>query len=225
MKTIEIPPSIHTISKYAFKGKKTKNVDRIVLHDGITNIESYAFWECTAFCEIIDNGIELHHNSFRRFRGLYSIVFDDRRTIIPACCCCDCSSLVYVKYPEALEKIEVKAFEGCSLLTSLYLPIGVEVIEESAFGDCTSIKQVSLPATIKYIGRDAFNNIPIESLFCYIKNPEEVNINDDVDGMFINDVFDNCHLFVPQDSLELYKNHNIFGYFNHIIPMINNGYD
>lgn len=222
METIVLPTSIHTINKYSFKGSKTKNIERIVLHDNITDIEPYAFWECKAFCEIIDKGIELHDNSLRRFLGLYSIRFDDSRTKIPACCCCECSSLVDVKFPTALKEIGISAFDGCKSLTSVCLPNGLETIETNAFYFCSSIRQVTLPATIKRIGRLAFMNSPIESLFCYIKDPEKVEIEDDEDSMFLNTVFQNCNLFVPKNSLELYKEHDIFKYFNHINPMVSN---
>lgn len=65
------------------------------------------------------------------------------------------SSLVSVKLPSTLKKIESWAFGRCENLESIQLPDGLETIRVGCFFE-TSLKEITLPLSAKEIGIEAF---------------------------------------------------------------------
>ena len=66
------------------------------------------------------------------------------------------SSLISVKFPESLERIDYMCFSGCSALTSITIPNNVKEICDFAFRSCSSLASVNIPEGITYIGKRAF---------------------------------------------------------------------
>ena len=61
-----------------------------------------------------------------------------------------------VTIPERVDRIGLRAFEGCSDLDSIVIPASVRVIADYAFSGCTALKSLVIPATVEEIGLKAF---------------------------------------------------------------------
>ena len=141
--------------------------------DGVTQIESYAFGECSS---------------------LTAVTLPDGLTAIDSCAFCGCASLPEIAIPESVTSIGDGAFLGCTSLkaltvdekntsykstdgvlydgsgtelilcpvsvpfTSITVPDGVTTIASDAFRDCVSLTEATLPVSVKKIGYRAFVN-------------------------------------------------------------------
>lgn len=78
-------------------------------------------------------------------------------------------SLIKCFFPDKLEAIEARAFEGTSLTGTVLLPEGLRSVCGFAY---TKITNVHFPSTLNSIGMWAFNNC--QSLMCAISFPESL---------------------------------------------------
>ena len=109
-------------------------------------------------------------------------------------------------------KVGDHAFMYCSSLQSVSFG-DLEEIGNNAFWDCGKLHTFVLPATLKKIGSSAFNSNGTKTFKCYVKDPEDLSIDNDFGGCV-------KEFFVLKSSLEDYKNTipwNSFAY--KILPM------
>lgn len=127
----------------------------------------------------------------------------------------DCDSLTSVTIPNSVTSIESDAFRGCRSLTSVNIPNSVTSIGDCAFYDCSGLKSVELPNSLVDIGRSAFCGCPNISEVMLL-NPNPPLCATDM-TTFDNDVFNVAKLYVPKESVALYKASDKWGQFTHII--------
>lgn len=94
----------------------------------------------------------------------------------------DCESLLYVEFPESLEKIggqafiwgnivsitipekvaviEAGAFDSCEQLEKVILPEGLTEIKRTMFFGCDKLRDIVIPETVEKIGDQAFDCCP-----------------------------------------------------------------
>lgn len=109
-----------------------KNVVSVILHEGLTSISSYAFYE---------------------FENLVNIYIPKSVTSIGNSAFKYCKGLTSIEIPENVTVIEQFAFSHCSL-KSVTIPASVNTIGQAAFYSNRSLK------TINYRGtKDQWNNI------------------------------------------------------------------
>ena len=65
-------------------------------------------------------------------------------------------SLLDIKLPSTLKKIEARAFHQCYGLTQISLPEGVTSLGDNAFYGCSSLKEIKLPTTLTEVYESAF---------------------------------------------------------------------
>jgi hypothetical protein len=147
-----------------------------------------------------------------------------------------------VSIPPTITYIGPRAFYGCENLESIHFHKGVEIAEE-AFTGCKSLTTLVLPdsavavtgsasryefsccdnLTSVTIGKVAFpligtfhacNNI--KSVTFYNLKPTKVYYGLEP---FTNIVLQNAVLYVPRESIELYRNHFYWGAFSKIEPI------
>ena len=108
---------------------------RVIIPDGITLIDSFAFSSKTS---------------------LTSVVIPDGVSLIDEFAFSDCVKLAEINLPDSLTIIGENAFRGCKSLTSITIPESVTAIRENAFMNCTALTSVILPAGLAFLGESAF---------------------------------------------------------------------
>ena len=157
-----------------------KEVDNLVIPNGITKIENYAFEECS---------------------GLTSVTFPNSVTYIGESafygtkwCDYQPDGLIYAgkvlyKYKGTMPsgtKIEIKegttqiaydAFRDCSGLTSVTIPNSVTSIGERAFQNCSGLTSVTIPNSVTSIGTYAFSGCSgLTSVICMASTPPYIEM-------------------------------------------------
>lgn len=84
------------------------------------------------------------------------------------------TEISHVVFPDKMEVISARAFEGTSLYGSLVIPEGVVRIEDNAFFDCPLTGRLILPSTLKYIGGGVFQYTDLSGEFRLPDGIEEI---------------------------------------------------
>lgn len=136
-----------------------KNLETIVLPEGLKTIETTAFAECTALKELTlpQSLTSLESNVFMGCTSLATMVIPESITTLENNLFYQCTGLKNVTLPSTVTKIPYYFFLGCTSLEQVVLPDTVTVIDREAFEGCTSLKTVNIPAGVTSIGSEAFN--------------------------------------------------------------------
>ncbi len=117
-------------------------------------------------------------------------------------CFFHCSSLREILVPPSVrDSIPYQAFAYCTELQRATIEANVSFIGVNAFSGCSQLQTVTLPFTTTRVCSNAFSGCgEIRQIFCRASTPPAVG----------NDVFDsrvltNAVLFVPEGSVEAYK--------------------
>ena len=135
-----------------------ESITSIVIQNGITNIGTYAFYNCAALQNItIPNSVtKIGANAFYGCVSLQHIAIPNSVTSIASYAFYNCSTLASVTIPSGVTLIEAYTFANCYLLASVDIPNGVTSIGYDAFYNCSSLASVTIPNTVVSIGSDAF---------------------------------------------------------------------
>ncbi len=112
-----------------------RNIEKIVIKQGVTDIGGYAFSYCSSLTSItIPSGVtDIGESAFY-----------------------GCSSLTSITIPSSVTDIGGSAFSDCSSLTSITIPDSVTFIGGSAFYGCSSLTNITIPSRVTSIGDCAF---------------------------------------------------------------------
>lgn len=151
------------------------DIDQIEIPDGIIEIRSSAFNNCTNLTKIeIPNSVDkIDVYTFYNCTNLKYIKFSKNIETIPRGVCAGCVSLEFVYLPDKLKFLKENAFNGCSKLQTIVLPEGIEDIEGSAF-----------PGTLKHVYYEGIKeqwkkvNVDFDNPFFKDVNPTIVHCND-----------------------------------------------
>ena len=135
-------------------------VHSLVVGDGITEIDSFAFDNMSALSAItLPYSIEyIGENAF--YNTYYYNHPDNQKNGVLYIGNClikaenDAKKSYAVK--DGTRVIAAYAFEGCDSLSSVTLPEGVTHINTGAFNGCESLKRITLPSTLAKVGNGAF---------------------------------------------------------------------
>lgn len=180
---ISIPKEIETIANQAFY--KCEALKKIDFSDGVKEIKEAAFWICLKLENItLPNSITaVGEGAFYGCEGLLLAELSKSMTIIPDNLLSKCTKLQKIKIPEGINKIAYQAFSNCSSLTKVEIPSSVNSIEGESFKACESLNEI----------------------YCYIKEP--LTIEEDVfKGVNVG----TCNLYVTAESIEQYKNSEVW---------------
>ena len=132
-----------------------------------------------------------------------------------------CSSLSKVTFSESLKSIGGCAFCSDWNLNSVVLPNSVDTICSNAFLWCDKLQKVMLGSGLKYIGHDAFTvflSSAMDTVVCHAMTPPVMENHSCFNGSY-----NRATLFVPQASLELYKNDPNWSQFYKIVAVESSG--
>ena len=135
-------------------------VTDLVIPDGVTNIEGYAFSGCTGLTSVTipDSVTSIGDSAFDGCIGLTSIIIPDSVMSIGDFAFYGCIGLSSIIIPDSVTSIGDWSFYGCIGLTSITIPDSVTSIGDSAFLNCRSLTSVTIGDSVTSIGDSAFLN-------------------------------------------------------------------
>lgn len=161
--TYNFPKNLYTVTvtdsiipRHAFR---LSNVKRVVLGDGVTTLEPYAFFGSS----------------------LKEIVFNDVITSLPGSAFGECNSLKSVNLTSSIKSIN-GSFKNCAYLNTVNFVEGLESIGAQSFFGCERLKNFTLPDSLKTIGNDAFGNCKAIKEFYFGKGLQEISSTAFTDG-------------------------------------------
>ncbi len=173
--SFSVPENIKTIESAVFSHS---SLESITLPEGLKTIGSEAFSNQNTLTSIVipDSVNSIGTSAFRYSRKLKYVKLPASLTTLPYEMFDDCCALEDVVLPKGLKTISGIAFYYCSGLKCLDIPGEVNRIDASAFRGCSSLEKIYFRSTTPPAGADKMLD----------------NTND-------------CHIYVPQASLEAYR--------------------
>jgi hypothetical protein len=151
----------------------------------VTSIGDYAFNNCTS---------------------LTSVSIPKSVTIIGKNSFNNCDALISIAIPITVTSINDQAFFDCDGLTSLSIPDSTTSIGSHTFYSCDNLTSITIGTSVTSIGINAFNETPLAYITCKSETPATV-------GAFAFYSYDNTTLYVPLNSIEIYKSASTWSNF------------
>lgn len=136
--SIVLPKVLKKLSSFS----QCKQMESIVLPEGLTSISQQAFYDCSS---------------------LKSINIPEGITSIPYYAFNGCGKLKSIELPQSLTDIAESAFNR-SGIESIVIPANVLKIGDRAFAKCWSLRSVVLPEGLNAIGQEAFRGSGLQSV-------------------------------------------------------------
>lgn len=215
----EMPEGTDIIIKEGTKGisqeafKLCEGLSSIFIPKSVKHIDYYIFDSCPCLTTInVEKG-----NSFYDSRDDCNAIIETatniliagcQNTIIPDdvvrigdCSFAGCTTLTSITIPESVKSIGFHAFVSCSGLKSITIPNSVTEIETHAFWACSGMTSISIGSGVKSLGGETFRGCGgLRAILCYAEIPPECGGLD-----FIGIDARVCTLYVPQNSIEAYR--------------------
>lgn len=200
---IILPDEIVNIGERTFCG--CTNLKSIQLPASLEEIEYRAFKDCVQLqnIEIPHNVIEIEYETFK-----------------------NCSSLKSVTLPQSLQNIGTYCFAWCDSLTNVDIPNNLKSIPDYLFFNCLQLKRVTLGEKVETIGFRAFSGCNSLSEVVALPALPPILYEDKIhlpEKVFSN--YQNCNLFVPKGSSDLYKNASGWSEFANMYELADGGID
>ena len=156
---------------------ENENIKELIIPDGVTKIEDYAFESCINLTTVtIPTSVtDMGHYSFSRCDKLsvatlpaeqvYNIPKENLTTVVInggttirdyGDAFYNCKNLVSVTISDSVTSIGAGAFSGCENLTTIRLPCNITEISNHTFSECKSLKSIIIPDSVTSIGNGAF---------------------------------------------------------------------
>ena len=214
--SVVLPDGITSIEQYAFYG--CSNLTSINIPEGITRLGSFAFQNCSSLTSVIipTSVTKIYVQTFVNCTALVSVSFaagSHLTTIYSGGAFSGCSSLTSINLPNTITAIESSTFKNCTSLTSITIPSSVQSIKYDAFRGCTALTSVDIPVGVTSIGTSAFKGCT---------NLANVTVHWDTPLTVPNSTFDNiasnANLHVPDGTYAAYAATAPWNAFNIIDP-------
>ena len=216
--SVTIPVNVKRIGKDAFESCAS-----------MTSIT----WNAKHYCDTLD---------YPPFEGLEYVVksftFGEGIETIPPYICKEMREVSEIIIPKGVKSIGRHAFNYCLSIPSVIIPEGVTTIGSAAFfhtqirsvivpdgvteiggwafSECYGLNKIELPSTLDSIGNSAFKETYyIDTLICRAVLPPTMGELPVFEGVKTA----NISLFVPKESIELYKAADQWKDFGQILPI------
>lgn len=228
LSSITIPESVTSIGSYAFNG--CTNLASINIPKGVTNIENNTFEGCSSLASITipESVTSIGDYAFKYCTALTDVGIPEGVTNIGQSSFEHCTKINSITIPGSVTSIGGAAFNQCTNLTSIVLPDGVCTVAVQLLGYCSSLTEVHIPSSVTAIQIAAFLNCTnIDVITCEAVIPPTVENHSDKGLPASANVFyavpmDECVLYVPQESIDAYKEAYGWSSFTNILPIKKN---
>lgn len=153
-------------------------------------------------------------DAFERCKSLTSVVLPNTIRYVNGFC--HCTRLTSVTLGNSVEFIGGGAFEGCKSLRSIIIPNSVIEIGIGAFEGCSGLTSVTIGESVTTIGENAFKDCTgLVKIICKAKTPPTFPYAHGISYSYGQAFFDfyKPTLYVPEESIEDYKNATWWGRF------------
>ena len=185
----------------------------------VTSIENSAFKGCSdlILVRIPDTVVSIGYQAFYECTNLLEINLPESLTKIGHFAFYNCLRLSNITIPNSVTSIETTTFYKCTSFTSITLPDGFLTLGPSAFSTCTNLKAVSIGKDILTIDSNSFKDCyNLLDVYCYATVPPNIN-----SSSFSLSTMAGGRLYVPAESIELYREADVWKGFYNIIPFSN----
>ena len=219
--SIVIPESVTSIGDYAFYG--CERITNIEIPESVTSIGEWAFAICSSLTsiEIPESVTSIGASAFASCSSLTSIEIPEGVTSIGYSAFYGCERITNIEIPESVTSIGESAFASCSSLTSIVIPESVTSIGEWAFADCLSLTSIEIPESVTSIGERAFADcFSLENIISNNPTPPSC-----IGLSCFSAVDSDIPVYVPAESIDLYRNAEGWDYFTNFLPLEELGVD
>ena len=209
-----IPATVKNIGENCFANSNLKS---IVIPATVEFVGSRAFNDCDLLTSAVveSAATNLGDYVFGGCEQLTEFTFPEGTTNVPTGILYG-TTIAEVNLPATVTTIGYGAFSSCKALKSINLPEGLTTID-GAF-DSSGLTSIVLPSTLTGITNRAFYDCPLTEITSRIVEP--FSIESDIFG---KDIYKTAKLYVPEGSVELYKNTPAWSQFYGIYPDISTG--
>lgn len=201
LKSIKIPKTVTDIERYAFS---SPNLDVLIVDSENPKYDSR--YDCNAIIETATN----------------TLLFGSNKTVIPnnikiiESYSFENLTFESLKIPEGVQRIEHHTLWNLPNLKSIEIPSSVSFLGENVLSYCPSLESVSLGKGIKTLDYDVLRDNPLlKTVVCKAITPPSCNAS--VFGSISKEAI----LYVPQESISLYSNHDKWrDCFKEILPIL-----
>ena len=117
--------------------------------------------------------------------------------------------------PDGVPCIEKEVFQGVREIESVTIPNSVTSIGDWAFNNCPGLKSVEIGSGVTSIGERAFGYCTsLSEMTCEVPTPPSLG-----DNVFYNTPTTSCILYVPKESINLYRTADVWKDFGNILPL------
>lgn len=118
----------------------------------------------------------------------------------------NCDALTNITIPNSVTNIIDETFFDCDGLTSVTIPDSVTSIGNHAFYGCDNLTNVTIGKSVSSVGIYAFYETSINYVTCLSETPPSLN-------SLAFSYYENVTLYVPESSIEAYRNASIWSNF------------
>ena len=151
---VELPEGLTNIGSSAFI--ECSSLTSISIPNSVTSIGSDAFWGCSGLTSISIPNSVFNIGDWQVFYGCNGltdpIIVNDMFVFLPK------NYKGAFTIPSNITKIIGGAFEDCSGLTSISIPNSVTRIGNGAFYNCSGLTSITIPNSVTSIGEKAFED-------------------------------------------------------------------
>lgn len=186
-------------------------IDGILYNKDLNKIIAYPVKRRNTDFILPESVTEIPGGLFRGAVNLKTVTLHDKVTKIGFHAFSTCTSLTVIDIPKSVNVIEDRAFYNCQRLSCpIVIPNGVKILETAIF-KYSPISSIELPESIEVIkGAGDDSILFVKEIKFHKKDPNEIKI----------DRLSLCwgKLYVPKESIDLYKN-NVHFSKAEIIPL------
>ncbi len=120
-------------------------IEKITIDDGVTNVGSYAFNDCTELYSVslAKTCTRIGSHAFSGCKRLKALILPQQLTMLDSYAFDGCTRLDYAELPDSLTRIDGWAFRNTAL-ESVTVPKNVASIGNDAFSGCSKLKTITI---------------------------------------------------------------------------------